>query len=328
MRNYLVHLGLATFVFLALPVAFNWLVDSYHIFRPSTDKEFFESNTRFQKTNYIIENCQAYNSMIFGNSRVAIFPPEAVNSEENRFFNFAVSEDMVNGIFLKASYLVSLGCLKNIAIIPVYLDIIGTHDWDAQKNLLRSESPVLSKRSYFDFFSAYLLNFEITHTNINYVIADSSVPRFIYGKDGAVSYTWEMDKENFEKCNIPVNFDKVDYTGSIIQDLEIHKKLASLFKSAGVVPALILIPMPSNIFTSYLANKQIVGYLKSLEQIYNRKIIASYDKQFTYDYQFWHDCGHFKKSVFEKFLGPEIRASLVNRKKIATDSQIKKIEHR
>ena len=311
MRNYLVHLCLATFVFLALPVGFNWLVDSYRIFSQSDDKEYFESNTRFQKTNYITENCQAYNSIIFGNSRAAVFPPEAINSEENRFFNFAVSQDMVNGIFLKASYLVSLGCLKNIAIIPVSLDTIGTHDWDAQKNLLRSESPLLSKRSYFDFFSSFLLNFEITHTNFNYVIADSSVPRFINEKDGAVSYSWEMDKEDFEKCNKPVNFDKVDYTGSISQDLEIHKKLASLFKSAGVVPILILMPMPSNIFTSYLANKQIVKYLDSLEQVYNRKIIANYDKQFTSDYQFWHDCGHFKKYVFEKYIAPEIRASLV-----------------
>ncbi|MFA5920862.1 MAG: hypothetical protein WC856_06180 [Methylococcaceae bacterium] len=316
MRNYLVHLCLATFVFLSLAVGFNWLIDSYRIFSKSDDKEYFESNTRFQKTNYITENCQAYNSMIFGNSRAAVFPPEAVNGEKNRFFNFSVSEEKVNGIFLKASYLVSLGCLKNIAIIPVSLDTIGTQDWDAQKNLLRSESPLLSKRSYFDFFSSYLLNFEITHTNFNYVIADASIPRFIYAKDGAVSYTWEMGKEDFEKCNTPVNFDKVDYTGSISQDLEIHKKLASLFKSAGVVPVLILMPLPSEIFTSYQANKQIAGYLKSLEQIYNKKIIANYDKEFTNDYKFWHDCGHFKKSVFENYLAPAIRASLVNNEKL------------
>lgn len=310
MRNYLAHVCLATFVFLALPVGFNWLVDSYRIFSKPDDKEYFESNTRFQKTNYLTEKCQAYNSMIFGNSRAAIFPPEAINSEENRFFNFAVSQDMINGIFLKASYLVSLGCLKNVAIIPVSLDIIGPMDWDAQKNLLRSESPLLSKRSKFDFFSAYLLNFEITHTNINYVIADSSVPRFINGKDGAVSYTWEMTKDSFEKCNTPVDFDKVDYTGSMSQDLEIHKKLASLFKSAGVVPVLVLMPMPSKIFKSYLENKQMVTYLESLEQIYNRKIVANYDKQFTSDYKFWHDCGHFKKSAFEQYLAPEIRADL------------------
>jgi hypothetical protein len=310
MRNYLAHVCLATFVFLALPVGFNWLVDSYRIFSKSADKEYFESNTRFQKTNYITENCHAYNSVIFGNSRAAIFPPEAINSEKNRFFNFAVSEDMVNGILLKASYLVALGCLKNIAIIPVSLDIIGTRDWDAQKNLLRSENPVLSKRSYFDFFSAYLLNFEITHTNINYVIADASVPRFIYGKDGAVSYSWEMGKDDFEKCNTPVNFNKVDYASAIRQDLEVHRKLAALFKSAGVVPVLVLMPMPSNILASYLANMQMVTYLEALEQIYNTKIIANYDKQFTSDYKFWHDCGHFKKSVFEKFLAPKILASL------------------
>jgi hypothetical protein len=312
MRSYLVHICLATFVFLALPVGFNWLIDAYHVFSKSADKEYFESNTRFQKTNYITENCQTYNSIIFGNSRAAVFPPEAINSEENRFFNFAVSQEMVNGIFLKASYLVSLGCLKNIAIIPVGLDTIGIMDWDAQKNLLRSESPLLSKRSYFDFFSAYLLTFEITHTNFNYVIADSSIPRFINLKDGAVSYTWEMSKEDFEKCNTPVNFNNVDYTGLMRKDLEVHKKLASLFKSAGVVPVIILMPMPSNIFTSYLANKQMVTYLEALEQIYNRKIIANYDKQFTSDYKFWHDCGHFKKSAFEKFLAPEIRAGLVN----------------
>jgi hypothetical protein len=310
MRNYLVHVCLATFVLLALAVGFNWQVDSYRIFSQSADKEYFESNTRFQKTNYITENCQAYNSMIFGNSRAAVFSPEAVNSEKNRFFNFAVSEDKINGILLKASYLVALGCLKNIAIIPVSLDTIGTEDWDAQKNLLRSESPLLSKRSYFDFFSAYLLNFEITHTNINYLIADASVPRFIYGKDGAVSYAWEMGKADFEKCNTPIDVNKIDYTGAIRQDLEIHKKLASLFKNAGVVPVLVLMPMPSNVFKSYLANKQMVNYLEALEQIYNRKIIANYDKQFTSDYKFWHDCGHFKKSVFEKFLAPEILASL------------------
>lgn len=315
MRNYLVHLCLATLAFLALPVGFNWLIDSYRIFSKSDDKEYFESNTRFLKTNYITENCQAYNSIIFGNSRAQVFPPEAVNSEENRFFNFAVSDDRVNGILLKASYLVSLGCLKNIAIIPVSLDTVGPKYWDDRKDLLRSENPLLSKRSNFDFFSAYLLNFEITHTNFNYVIADASIPRFIYAKDGAVSYTWEMTKNEFENCNTPVNFDKVDYTGSIIQDLEVHKNLASLFKSAGVVPVLIIMPLPSNIFASYLANKQIAGYLKSLEQIYNKKIIADYDKQFTSDYRFWHDCGHFKKSVFEKFLAPEIRASLVTRKK-------------
>jgi hypothetical protein len=311
MRNYLVHFCLATFVFLALPVGFNWRIDSFRIFSPSTDKEYFESNTRFQKTNYITKNCQAYNSMIFGNSRAAVFPPEAINSEKNRFFNFAVSEDRVNGIFLKASYLVTLGCLKNIALITVSPDIIGTQDWDTQKNLLRSESPVLSKRSYFDFFSAYLLNFEITHTNINQVIADTNVPRFLYGKDGAVSYSWEMGKEDFEKCNTPANFSKVDYTGSIQQDLEAHKKLAALFERAGVTPVLVLMPMPSNIFESYLANKQVIGYFESLEKIYNTKIIAHYDKQFTNDYTFWHDCGHFKKSVFEKYLAPQIRASLM-----------------
>ena len=211
---------------------------------------------------------------------------------------------------MKASYLVSLGCLKNIALIPVSLDTIGIEDWDAQKNLLRSESPLLSKRSYFDFFSAYLLNFEITHTNINYVIADASVPRFIYGKDGAVSYNWDMAKDEFEKCNTPVNFSNINYAGAIRKDLEVHKKLASLLKSAGVLPVLILMPMPSNVFTSYLTNKQIVSYPESLEQIYNTKIIANYDKQFTSDYRFWHDCGHFKKSVFEKFLAPEILASL------------------
>jgi hypothetical protein len=310
MRNYLAHFCLATFVFLALAVGFNWLVDSYRIFSQSADKEYFESNTRFQKTNYITENCQVYNSVIFGNSRAAVFPPEAINSEKNRFFNFAVSEDMVNGIFLKASYLVALGCLKNIAIIPVSLDIIGIRDWDAQKNLLRSESPLLGKRSHFDFFSAYLLNFEITHTNINYVIADASVPRFIYGKDGAVSYAWEMGKADFEKCNTPIDVSKIDYSDAIRQDLGVHKKLAALFKSAGVVPVLVLMPMPSNVFKSYLANKQMVNYLEALEQIYNRKIIANYDKQFTSDYKFWHDCGHFKKSVFEKFLAPEILASL------------------
>ena len=310
MRNYLVHICLATFVFLALPVGFNWLIDSYRIFSKPDDKEYFESNTRFQKTNYITENCQTYNSVLFGNSRAAVFPPEAVDSEENRFFNFAVSDDRVNGFFLKASYLVSLGCLKNVAIIPVSLDTVGPKYWDAQKDLLRSESPLLSKRSTFDFFSAYLLNFEITHTNFNYVIADASIPRFIYEKDGAVSYTWEMSKEDFEKCNIPVDFDKVDYTGSISQDLEIHTKLASLLKSAGIVPVLILMPLPSKIFTSYLENKQIAGFLKSLEQIYNRKIIANYDKQFTSDYKFWHDCGHFKKSAFEQYLAPEIRAGL------------------
>jgi hypothetical protein len=310
MRNYLVHACLATFVFLALPVGFNWLIDSYRIFSKSADKEYFESNSRFLKTNYITENCQAYNSVIFGNSRAQVFPPEAINSEQNRFFNFAVSDDRVNGIFLKASYLVSLGCLKNIAIIPVSLDTIGTEDWDAQKNLLRSESPLLSKRSYFDFFSAYLLNFEITHTNLNYVIADASVPRFIYAKDGAVSYSWEMGKDDFDKCNTPVNFSNINYAGAIRKDLEVHKKLASLLKNAGVVPVLVLMPMPSNVFKSYQENKQIVNYLESLEQIYNRKIIANYNKQFTSDYKFWHDCGHFKKSVFEKFLAPEILASL------------------
>ena len=102
MRHYLVHLCLATFVFVALLAGFNWLVDSYRIFSKPDEKEFFESNTRFQKTKYFTENCQAYNSIIFGNSRAQVFPPEAVNSEKNRFFNFAASDDRVNGFFLKA----------------------------------------------------------------------------------------------------------------------------------------------------------------------------------------------------------------------------------
>jgi hypothetical protein len=91
MRTYLAHLCLATFFFLALPIGFNWLIDSYGIFSKPADTAYFEANTRFQKTNYLTKDCQDYNSIIFGNSRAEVFPPEAINSENNRFLYLLVA---------------------------------------------------------------------------------------------------------------------------------------------------------------------------------------------------------------------------------------------
>jgi len=99
--------------------SFNVIVDRFRIFHEVAPFEAVEPNTRYWKTKVLGKACHRYDGYIFGNSRAAVIDPATTGAALGlNMFNYATSDDRINGVGLETIFLLlaflALARLKSI----------------------------------------------------------------------------------------------------------------------------------------------------------------------------------------------------------------------
>lgn len=313
MARYLWVMLLTAAAVVGCVASFNVTVDRFRIFHEVAQFEAVEPNTRYWKTTVLGKTCQRYDGYIFGNSRAAVIDPAATGAALGLdMFNYATSDDRINGVDAKLRFLISKGCPVETVLLPISLDYLGPRDWTLENNLLRIEHPDVSGEHSWRFYARYLFTFGVLRMNAQLVELrwqGKDHKELGYASNGRVDYLWEAKEGTFKKCTRDIEvLPEPPTTRAISDELEFHRAIAANAAYHGFKVVPFIVPQAHDMNRLYFELDSIRDFMAALSMIYGEVVNVRSKAGFTNDYRAWHDCSHYKRAAFEAHVLPRIAA--------------------
>jgi hypothetical protein len=307
MRRYVIIVLSVTAAIVLCGVAISLALDPYRIVHPLLGDFTFDPNTRVPKASFLAHACSDYNAYFVGDSRSATLSQEDLAPlSDLKFYNFSTQSDNVSSIVRRVRFLLDRGCPIKALVVEESADVLLDANEIGSYSLLLSENPLLSGESRAAFYSRYFLSVQSLMTYFSVQRRDTVTHEF-YFADGHVDYLWSMrDGSSFllQRCGIPT------FTPgqlSLLADrLSGYRQLAQLAAQYHFKPVVWIAPL-NHWESGVLLDPQIAGYLHQLDGIAGLSVVEpDWNSPMLANFRSWHDCGHFRREVFDELLAPRV----------------------
>jgi hypothetical protein len=315
MKRYVVIvLGVAAAIALC-SVALSLALDPYRIVHPLLGEFVFEPNSRVSKLNFLAHACAHYDAYFVGDSRSATLSDRDLpRVSGRRFYNFSTPADNITSIDRRIRFLLERGCPISTLIAEESIDVLLDTDEASRYSLLLSEHPLVSGENRAAFYSRYFLSAQSLSTYFSARRRDP-LTHDIYFPDGHADYLWAMqDGSPFRlpRCGAP------KFSASerklLPEKLSGYRELASLSKRYRFTAVVWIAPL-NKWESGVLADPDIAEFITQLRAIPGLTIIEpDWDSPMLSDFREWHDCGHFRRTLFDQLLAPAISKVLADRR--------------
>jgi hypothetical protein len=306
MRTYLFILLTAATTTVLCAIAVSIVVDPYSIVHPLIGEYSFKPNSRVPKITFLSHSCSRYDAYFLGDSRSQILSESDLgNVRGRRFYNLATTADDMAAIVSRLNFLIERGCPISAVVVGESVDIVLDETARRSGSLLLSENPAVSGENRMAFYSKYFLGTQALVTYIRFVYQHPSRHE-IYYPDGHADYLWAMENGMpfaLAPCRGPTTL------GVAERDL-LSAKLPGYRSIAGMADRyhfkVIVWIVPLNKWESDLFDDPAVkDYLQQLRAIPNLAIVeADRNSPLLSDFRYWHDCRHFRRTVFDQLVAP------------------------
>ncbi len=204
-RRFLRTVWVLAGVLVLLLLGVNYFSDRYYVFHPRSDsfREVLEPNTRVLKAAVLEEHCHAFDAVIMGSSRAAVYRTEDLDQALGvRSFNFGVATGSLPDILDRLVWLDGLGCMPRRIVLPLSIDRLRFAD--RPNDLLRKEYPaIVGDPAYRREFVLSYLGVDAFFSNLRALWekhVKRTEARFHYDlASGDVIYLWDRDLA-FPRC--------------------------------------------------------------------------------------------------------------------------------
>lgn len=305
MKRYACILLAVATVLIASAVTFSLRLDPYRIRHPLLGEFSFEPNSRVSKLAYLMSACGRYNAYFMGDSRAATLSARDLpDATDLRLYNFSTPADNILSIVPRLEFLIDRHCPVSAVIIDESLDVLLENAEVDHYSLLLREPPQLSGENWWSFYSRYFLSVQSLQTYFE-ARRKSPVTHDIYFPDGHADYLWSLqDDSSFSlpRCGAPTLTDA--QRDLMTQKLSGYRALAQL-AALHRFTALVWIAPLNRSETPFLRTAEVVSFLRELHAIPNLAVVEpDWQSPLLADYHEWHDCGHFRRSLFDQLIAP------------------------
>jgi hypothetical protein len=299
---------------IACSVAVSVMLDPYRILHPLLGEFSFEPNSRVPKLTYLMSSCTRYNAYFFGDSRSATLSGRDLPGVPAlRIYNFSTPADNILSIVPRLKFLIDAGCPVSTVVVDESLDVLLETAEINRYSLLLSEHPRISGEPWPSFYSRYFLS---AQSLAAYFAARriSSVTRDIYYPDGHADYLWGLrDGSSFSlpRCGAPVltNSQRV----LMATRLSGYQALAQLSAQYHFKAVVWIAPL-NHSEGPLVRDPDVANFLRQLHALPGLGVVEpDWQSPMLADFHEWHDCGHFRRSVFDRLISPAILDRLAQR---------------
>jgi hypothetical protein len=224
--------------------------------------------------------------------------------EGRRFYNFATLADDIESIVPRLKFLIKKGCPVSAVVIGESIDVLLDDGGKKAYSLLLNENPAVSGENHVAFYSKYFLSAQAL---ITYVDAVHRSPAFhdIYYSDGHADYLFKMeDGAAFALPRCGARTLGAADRKILFDRLTSYREIAAM--SDRYHFKIVVWIAPLNKWESSLFDDPVVKeYLQQLRAIANLPVVeADRNSPLLADFHYWHDCGHFSRTVFDQLIAP------------------------
>jgi hypothetical protein len=303
MRGYLAILGLTAILAIVCCIVANVVADPFRILHSAVGIFSFQPNDRVAKAAFLSRNCTAYSGYIMGDSRSEILNGSDLGTNGERFYNYSVPRDGIEGILRRVEFLTRRSCPLSTLLVGESIDVLSD---ETDENLLMTDSPLVSGENQLSFYAKFFFN---SQTLVSYVRDrwPHRVSHYIYYPDGHVDYLLELrSPSDLSRPNCGAVQSVVMQKQSMVRKLSAYRMLAEL--SSRNHFRVILWITPFNKLKSALFDEPVAQeYLTQLRAIPNLSVVeADRDSPLLSDYTAWYDCMHFRHVVFDQLISPAV----------------------
>jgi hypothetical protein len=305
MKRYAcVLLSVAT-IFIIGAVTFSMVLDPYRILHPLLGEFSFEPNSRVPKLKYLMHSCGQYNAYFLGDSRSATLSGRDLPDVAGlHIYNFSTPADNILSIVPRLRFLIDQGCPVSAVIVDESLDVLLENDQIDHYSLLLRDHPRISGENWVSFYSRYFLSLQSLQTYFE-ATRKSPATHDIYFPDGHADYLWALqDDSSFSlpRCGAPTLTDA--QRGLMMLKLSGYRALAQLSAHYHFNTAVWIAPLNRS-ETPFLQNPDVVHFLRELHAIPHLGVVEpDWQSPLLADFHEWHDCGHFRRSLFDQLIAP------------------------
>jgi hypothetical protein len=305
MKRYACILLSVAMALIAGAVALSMTLDPYRIRHPLLGEFSFEPNSRVPKLEYLMAACARYNAYFMGDSRSATLSARDLpDATDLRFYNFSTPADNILSILPRLKFLIDRHCPVSAVVIDESLDVLLENAEVDHYSLLLREHPRISGENPWSFYSRYFLSVQSLQTYFQARRRDA-VTHDIYFPDGHADYLWSLQDDSsfgLPRCGPPTLTDT--QRRLMTQKLSGYRALAQLAAQQHFAAIVWVAPLNRS-ETPFLHTAQVVDFLRELHAIANLAIIEpDWQSPLLADYHQWHDCGHFRRSLFDQLIAP------------------------
>jgi hypothetical protein len=307
MKAYLCVLLIVAAAMILGTVAASVIVDPYRIVHPLIGEFSFEPNSRVSKTRFLSHGCSQYDSYFVGDSRSATLSQGDLGDVEGgRFYNFSTPADDIASIVRRLNFLIAAGCRISTVVVEESIDVLLDRGALSEYSLLLSENPAVSGENRIAFYSRYFLGAQALDTYFRALLRDPS-HHDIYYPDGHVDYLWGMeDGTAFALPQCDASNLKITDKNLLLAKLAGYREIARLSDQYHFRAIVWIAPL-NKWQSSFLDDPAIQDFLRQLRALPGLPVIeADRDSPLLADFRNWHDCGHFRRTVFDQLVAPGV----------------------
>lgn len=312
MKRYAWVLSLVSLTIILSTVVFSMAVDPYCIVHPLLGKFTFLPNNRVPKLQFLAKSCANYDAYFVGDSRSATLSERDLsNTHGHRFYNLSTPSDDIASISRRLQFLLDRGCRISALIVDESVDVLLDDRESNAYGLLLSESPMISGENRLAFYSQYFLSIQslTTYYGARHL---QPVPHQVYYPDGHADYLWGMQDGSpflLPRCGVPSL--TRDQRNLLPARLAGYREFAQLAQRHHIRTIVWFAPV-NRWESGILDDPDIVAFRRELQAIPGLSVVeADRDSPLLSDFRDWHDCGHFRREVFDQLLAPTISQLLV-----------------
>jgi hypothetical protein len=137
--------------------------------------------------------------------------------------------------------------------------------------------------------------------------------RYLYYPDGHADFLWAMpDGAPFAQASCGTPRFSASQKALMPVRLAAYRQLAELSRAHGFKAVVWIAPLNRWENTGLLADPDFAQFLRQLHAIANLTVVEpDWNSALLADFHAWHDCGHFRREVFDQLLAPSISKQLV-----------------
>jgi hypothetical protein len=311
MKAYVVVLLAVAMAAILGVIAANIFIDPYSIVHPLLGEYYFEPNSRVPKVAWLSKNCSRYDSYFVGDSRSGTLSArDLADAKGQRFYNLSTPADDIASIVRRLKFLIGKGCPISTVIAAESIDVLLDPDEKESYSLLLRENPDVTGENRLAFYARFFLSAQALTTYF-WSVGWHRPPRDFYHTDGHVDYYWSMqDGSDFAlaRCRTPGG--EVHAGRQLSAKLAGYRDLAELAAKQQFKAVVWIAPL-NKASGALLDDPEISDFLARLREIPNLRVIqADRDSPLLEDFRAWHDCGHFRRIIFDQLVAPEMSRSL------------------
>jgi hypothetical protein len=294
---------------LGLIVGLNAFLDPYHALHasPQLGRMLIQPNDRVWKLRYLSKTCERYDAYFMGDSRANTLSAADLPAVHGlRFYNLSTPADNISTILPRLQRVLDLGCPVKAVLINVSVDTMEAPQQWRPFALEWSELPAISGESAVSFYDRYLLDAQPLLTWVDRRLRPP-LKSDRYYEDGHADYLWGMtDGAPFlsVQCHSP------PYTewhwARLRSQLPQFEALARLSTQYHFGVAVWIAPL-NGWEAQFIREPNVARFIQQLRAIPDLTVIEpDWHAPILSDYHQWHDCGHFRTSVFDQLIAPAI----------------------